>query len=144
MNTAANINQIITALEELEAKGCHSVFYEYGNGQFHIRIFKYDVKADNIVYEKTVGLPQEQVELDEITEQINNMRYMVKKTIFQCYKRDFIMGKRAGEWQKIKPCFAFGENATSSMLIDGTGYYINDPDNGLQYFVDMKEVSTTN
>jgi hypothetical protein len=29
------------------------------------------------------------------------------------------------------------------MLIDGSGYYIDDPDNGLQYFVDMKQSSET-
>jgi S-adenosylmethionine hydrolase len=27
------------------------------------------------------------------------------------------------------------------MLIDGSGYYISDPDNGLLYFVDMKNLS---
>jgi hypothetical protein len=33
----------------------------------------------------------------------------------------------------------YGDNATQSMLIDGSGYYIDDPDNGMQYFVDMKQ-----
>jgi hypothetical protein len=39
MNTTVNIiNRIITVLDELEAKGCHSIFCEYGNGLFRVRI----------------------------------------------------------------------------------------------------------
>ncbi len=66
------------------------------------------------------------------------------ETIFQCYKREFIKGEKAGEWSRIKPIMEFGDNATTAMLIDGSGYYINDPENNRQYFVDMKQVSETN
>ena len=138
------INQIITALIELEAKGCHSVFFEYGNETIHVRIFKGEVKAEHIVYEKTVNPLQEQAEVDKISEHVNNMRYYVKKTLFQCYRREFIQGEKSGEWEKIKPSFVCGENATQSMLIDGSGYFIDDTDNGLQYFVDMNKLSETN
>ena len=62
-------------------------------------------------------------------------------TIFQCYKREFIKGVKSGTWEKIRPVIEYGDNATSAMLIDGTGYYIDDPDNGLQYFVDMNRLS---
>jgi hypothetical protein len=62
----------------------------------------------------------------------------VKTTSFQCYKREFVKGEKAGKWEKTVPVIEFGENATQAMLIDGSGYYIDDPDNGLQYFVDMK------
>ncbi len=60
---------------------------------------------------------------------------------FPCYKREFIQGVTAGEWEKTTLTIEYGDNAVTSMLIDGSGYYINDPDNGLQYFVDMKQVS---
>jgi hypothetical protein len=74
---------------------------------------------------------------------ITNMKYHITATVFQCYKRVFVMGKKSGEWEKIKPIIEFGDNATSAMLIDGSGYYIDDPDNSLQYFVDMKQLSET-
>ncbi len=65
------------------------------------------------------------------------------KIQFPCYKREFIQGEKAGEWQKTTSTIEYGDNATQSMLIDGSGYYINDPDNGLQYFVDMKQENKT-
>jgi hypothetical protein len=55
MKIENSINQIITALMELEAKGCHSVFFEYGNGLFCTRIFRGEVCTENIVYEKTIS-----------------------------------------------------------------------------------------
>jgi hypothetical protein len=67
----------------------------------------------------------------------------VRITPFQCYKREFVTGEKSGEWTKILPVIQFGDNATSAMLMDGSGYYIDDPDNGMQYFVDMKHSSET-
>lgn len=64
-------------------------------------------------------------------------------TVFQCYKREFITGEKSGAWEKTRPVIEYGDYATSAMLIDGSGYYINDPENGLQYFVDMKQLSET-
>lgn len=64
-------------------------------------------------------------------------------TIFPCYRREFVRGVKADEWEKTGSAIEYGDNATTSMLIDGSGYYIDDPDNGLQYFVDMKQVSET-
>jgi hypothetical protein len=135
----AKINQIITALMDLEAKGCHKCFFEYGNGLFTTKIYRGEVNQKSIVYEKTVNPAQ----LDESLDFINNLKLHVKTTSFQCYRRDFVIGKISGEWEKTKPAFEFGENAMQSMLIDGSGYYIDDPDNGLQYFVDLKQVSET-
>lgn len=60
-------------------------------------------------------------------------------TIFPCYKREFIKGITAGEWEKTASTIEYGDNATTSMLIDGSGYYIDDPDNEIQYFVDMRQ-----
>lgn len=67
----------------------------------------------------------------------------ITTTTFQCYKREFIKGEKPGEWEKTRPIIEYGDNATSAMLIDGSGYYIDDPDNGLQYFVDMNQLSET-
>jgi hypothetical protein len=66
-----------------------------------------------------------------------------KNTVFQCYKRDFVKGKISREWKKTGSIIELEDNATSSMLIDGSGYYLDDPDNRLQYFVDMKKSSET-
>ncbi len=46
--------------------------------------------------------------------------------------------------EQDKTDYGIGDNATTAMLIDGSGYYINDPENNRQYFVDMKQVSETN
>lgn len=67
----------------------------------------------------------------------------ITTTIFQCYKREFIKGVKSGTWEKIRPVIGYGDNASSAMLIDGSGYYIDDPDNKLQYFVDMNQLSET-
>ena len=140
-HSKSGINEIIKSLLELEAKGCHSVFFEYGNNTFHIRIFRGDISADKIAFEKTVILPLEQTEVKKLLDFLENMRNHVKSTKFLCHKREFVIGVKSGEWEKIKPCFEFGANATSAMVIDGSGYFIDDPDNGLQYFVNMNELS---
>jgi hypothetical protein len=145
MNTTENsINQIITALLELEAKGCHRIFFEYGNGLFRVRIFKGDVKVDTVVYERTVNVVTvEQLELEELANYIHTLTLHITSTIFQCYKREYIKGEKAGKWEKTGSTFEFGTNATSEMLINGAGYYITAPDNQLQYFVDMQQASET-
>jgi hypothetical protein len=136
-----SINQVITALMELEAKRCHSAFFEYGNGLFRVRIFKIEASAEKTVYEKTINLIQEQEELEELYNHIKNMKIYVYQTEFQCYKREFIIGEKSGEWEKTKPSFEFGANATLAMQAGGLGNFIDDPDNGLQYFVDMKQLN---
>jgi hypothetical protein len=144
MKTAEKtVNQIITALAELEAKGCHRIFFEYGNGLFRVRIFKGEATAQTLVYERTINLTEEQAILDEVYKFIENLKSHVTKTVFQCYKRAFVKGEESGKWEKAGSSFEFGDNATSEMLINGTGYYITDPDNGLQYFVDMEKAGET-
>ena len=135
------INKIIMALIELESLGCHTVFFEYGNGFFHIRIFKGEVCTDNIVYEKSVNPVDEQAEVEKIFKHVNDMKYYVCKTSFLCHKREFVKNEKSGGWIKTKPLFEVGKNSTKAMLIDGSGYFIDDPDNGLQYFVNMNELS---
>jgi hypothetical protein len=136
--TEKSIHQIIKALMELEAKGCHTVFYEYGNGLLKVRIFKGKVKAENIVFEKTTNTADEQTQLDEITNHVTNMSLLVMNTPFQCYRQEFIKGVKAGKWEKINPPFVVGENATQAMTITSSGYFIDDPDNSLRYFVDYE------
>jgi hypothetical protein len=139
META--INKVITALMELEAKGCHRVHFEYGNGLFHVRISKGEVDNEQVVYEKTICPSMEQEHLDGLYNRIEDTKSHVKKTAFQCYKREFIKGEKIGKWAKTRPAFEIGDNATSAMTINGSGYLIDDPDNSLQYFVDMIQLS---
>jgi hypothetical protein len=63
--------------------------------------------------------------------------------LFPCHKQEFVKGEKSGQWEKCESSFEVGDNATKSMLIDGSGYYIDDPDNGVQYFVDMKPTGET-
>jgi hypothetical protein len=143
MKTIELVNQVITALLELEAKRYHSVCFEYGDGLFRVRIFSGKIKVGIAVYELTVSAIDEPSRLEEIIGHIRYLRNHVKKTIFQCYKREFVKGVKSGEWEKTESPFEFGDNATQSMLPDGLGYYIDDPDNGLLYFVNMNQVSET-
>jgi hypothetical protein len=139
----STVNQIITALMELEAKGCHSVFFEYGNGLFHVRIYNGEIRLGKTVYEKTIYHGIEQSEMVRLSNLIGTLSSHVYTTVFQCYRQEFVNGKKSGKWEKTKPSFEYGDNATQSMLIDGSGYYIDDPENGVQYFVSMKELSET-
>ena len=145
MNTISKkILQIITALMELEAKGYHFVSFEYGNDWFRTRIFAGEVSRGNIVYQKTIIPTEEAAKLDELSNLIETLKNSVMTTVFQCYRRVFVKGERAGNWEKIRPIIPFGANALTSMLDDGSGYIVNDPDNGLQFFVDMKQISEMN
>ena len=108
-----NIHQIVTALMELEAKGCHRVFFEYGNDMFRLRIFRGDASVKSIAFERTVPLFGQQTELDQLYDYIINLKHHLKKTLFQCYCREFIEDVKSGILKRIKPAFEFGVNATS-------------------------------
>jgi hypothetical protein len=125
----------------LEAKGCHSVCFEYGNDLFRVRIFRGKVEADTVIYERMVNVIDEPLGLEDAINHIQDLKSHVKNTSFQCYKREYVKGEKVGEWEKTGSSFEFGDNAMSSMLTDGSGYSIDDPDNGLQYFIDMKNLS---
>ncbi len=139
----AKINQIITALLELEAKGCHAVFFEYGNGLFRARIFRGEAHEEKVLYQRVINPAREPDELDKFQGFIENLKEHIMTIVYPCYKREFIKGEKAGKWEKTGSTIEFGDNATQSMLIDGSGYYIDAPDNAVQYFVDMKQVSET-
>jgi hypothetical protein len=108
---------------------------------FRVRIFSGELGIGKIVYEKSIYPKQEQAEIDKLINLIETLKNRVWKTCFQCYRREFVKGEKTGKWEMIKPMFECGENATYSMLYDGSGYYIDDPANGLQYFGDMKQES---
>jgi hypothetical protein len=129
-------------LQELEEKGCHRVTFEYGSNLFRVKVFKGEEKEGNAVLRGYYSKDDERA-LTELLQQIKNLQSKVFKTTFQCYRREFEKDKVSGEWEKCAPSFEFGENATQAMLIDGSGYYIDDPDNRLQYFVDIKQSSVT-
>ena len=136
------INQIITALNELEAKECHRTFLEYGNGLLKVRIIH--IKTEKIVYEKTINLKEERKALKKLLKHVIEMRYCIINTPFQCYRREFVKGVISGAWKKTKSVIEFGKNATSAKQIDDSGYFIDDTENGLQYYVDMKQINETN
>ena len=136
-----SINKIIMALFELEAKGCHSIFYEYGNGLFRVRIIHHF--TEKVDYEGQIDLHEDEKEIERLLDKIEYMTFSIRKTPFQCFKREFVKGRKAGKWEKIKSIIELGDNATESMLEDGSGYYLNDPDNDMQYFVDYKQLSET-
>ena len=144
MKEKISINQIIKALIELEAKGCHAVFFEYGNGLFRVRIFRGEASIENIVYEKAINPMRQQTELNVLANLVETLSNRVFVTVFQCYRRVFVKGEKSGNWEKTKPAFEFDDNSGFSMLMDGSGYYLDDTDRGLQYFVDMKQLSETN
>jgi len=140
-NITVNIHQIIEALTELEAKGGHSVFFEYSGGMYMIRIYNGDAHTGKMVYHKVINPKREQAELDELAQLIDKLKNRVMVTVFQCYVREFVRGGKMGDWAKIEPIIHFGENSRCSVLDDGSGYYLDDPENEVQYFVDLRQGS---
>jgi hypothetical protein len=144
------ISQIITALLELQGKGYFDISFDYEGDSFSVRIYK--GKSDlhkRPVYHESINLTNEKGKLDEVLKMVEALKAVPAKatnnvmiTPFQCYRREFIIGEKSGEWIKILPIIEYGDNATQSMLIDGSGYYIDNPDNGLQYFVNYHSSET--
>jgi hypothetical protein len=96
-------------------------------------------------YHESIDLTGEEGKLDGVLSMVDALKAVPAKdtnnvmiTSFQCYRQEFVNGKKSGEWIKILPVIEYGDNATQSMLIDGSGYYLNDPDNGMQYFIDYE------
>lgn len=128
------ISQVVTALFELEAKGCHTVFFEYGDGLFSVRIYRGRVNIDNTVYED-INMMEDELEL--LLDFIERLKNRILNTSFQCYRRRMAKGAGVGEWKKTRGVIEFGEKAVTRMNIDGSGYCIDDPENRAQYFVDF-------
>jgi len=84
-----SVNKIVRALFELEAKGYHRVFFEYGTNMFHLRIFRGEVSVKSIAFERTIPLSG-QTELEQLYSYIVKLSHHVTTTSFQRYCRDFI------------------------------------------------------
>ena len=136
------VNQIITALFELEAKECHRTYFEYGNGLFRVRIVH--IETRKAVYEKTVNVLEERKALKKLLKRVTAMNHCIMIFPYQCYRREFIKGEKPGEWEKCKSVIEYGENATAAKLADNSGLTIDDLENGLQYFVNYRQIITTN
>jgi hypothetical protein len=137
----SEIVRIFTALTELESKGCHAVFFEYGNSLLHARIYRGEAHEEQCLYNRVINPEREPAELDKLLDFIETLKRRILTTVFLCYKRKFVEGKMAGRWEATRPVIEFGENATEAMNMDGSGYLIDDPANGMQYFVDMNILS---
>jgi hypothetical protein len=145
------INQIVTALMELESKGYFHVSFDYEKSKFQLRIFKGKLALDKYpIYHKSLNLDIEESGLNEAFNMVETLKNLnlkstknIKITMFQCHKRELKNGEVSSEWHKIMPIIEYGDNATSEMLIDGSGYYITDKENDVLYFVDMKQLSET-
>jgi len=129
------INQIISALFELEAKGCYRTFFEYGNGLFRMKIVNRE--TDKVVYEKTVNIAEGQKTLKKILRHVIAMRSGVMKFNYQCYKRKSVKGIASGKWEKTNSIIEYGKKATAEK--SENGLLINDFENELLYFVDFRK-----
>jgi hypothetical protein len=119
------INRAIKALDRLEEKKCHSIFFEYENGLFRVKILH--KRTEQLVFDTTFDIQNqnEQQKFDVFFDRVENMSACIWVTTFLCYKREFILGEKSGKWEKTIPVIEFGDNATHSTLIDGSGYYID-------------------
>jgi hypothetical protein len=142
----AKVSQIITALLELQEKGYFDISFDCEGNLFQVRIYK--GKQDlckSPAYQESIDLTGEESKLDGVFNMVEALKSVPTKevnnvmiTSSQCYRQEFVKGEKSGKWIKILPIIEYGDNATQSMLIDGSGYYLNDPDNGMLYFVDYE------
>jgi hypothetical protein len=102
---------------ELEGKGCHAVFFEYGNGLFRARIFRGEAHEEKVLYQRVINPTREPAELDKLQGFIENLDNHITTVPYPCYKREFVKGEKSGQWEKCKSSFEVGDNATQSMLI---------------------------
>jgi hypothetical protein len=142
----AKVSQIITALLELQSRGYFDISLDYAGNSFSARIYKgrSDLHKRPVYYE-SIELPDEESKLDEVFNVVDALKAVPTKasnnvmiTSFQCYRREFVQGEKSGKWIKILPIIEYGKNATYSRLIYSEGCYINDPDNGMQYYINYK------
>jgi hypothetical protein len=142
----AKVSQIITALFELQDKGYFDISFDCEGNLFQVRIYK--GKRDlhkSPAYHESIDLTGEESKLDEVFNMVEALKAVPAKdtnnvmiTSFQCYRQEFVKGEKSGKWIKILPVIEYGDNATQSMLTDGSGYYLDDPDNNMLYFVDYE------
>jgi hypothetical protein len=139
--------QIVTAMLELQDKGYFDISFNCKGNLFQAEIYRKNFHMHKYPdCQESIDLTADvESKLDEVLEMIEALKSMPTKDTnrvmikpFPCYRREFVKGEKSGEWVKILPVIEYGDNAMQAMLMDGSGYYIDDPDNGVQYFVDMK------
>jgi hypothetical protein len=145
----AKIIQIITAMLELQGKGYFDISFDCKGNLFQTGIYKGKLNLHKYpLYYKSIDLTSFDAKnrLDEVFNTVEALKPLPAKDTnsvmiipFRCYRQEFVKGEKAGKWMPILPVIEYGSNATQSMLIDGSGYYIDDPDNDMLYFVDLKE-----
>jgi hypothetical protein len=142
------ISRIITGLLELQGKGYFNISFDYEGDMFQVRVYKRKPDLQKFPeYNECIDLTTDgESKLERMLNLVEALKAVPTKDTnnvmikpFQCYSREFVKGEKSGEWTKILPVIEYGDNATQSMLTGGLGYYIDDPDNGMQYFVDMKQ-----
>ncbi|GHU79429.1 hypothetical protein FACS1894145_3560 [Bacteroidia bacterium] len=69
---------------------------------FRVRIFKGEAINEKIVCQRVINPTREPAGLDELLNFIENLKNHITATVFQCYKRDFVKGEKAGKWEKTK------------------------------------------
>jgi hypothetical protein len=127
------------------------ISFDYEKDLFQVRVYKgkLDLHKHPVYHESinlTTGAESKLNEVCNMVEALKatpaNDKNNVRITPFKCYRREFVKGEKSGEWIKILPIIEYGDHAMQSMLIDGSEYYIDDPDNGLQYFVNYHSNET--
>ena len=150
----AKISRIITALFELQDIGYFDVFFNYESDLFQVRVYRvYKGKSDLQwpVFQEHINLTIDgERKLEEIFNKLEKIFNIVEalKAVptrdtnkveivpFQCYKQEYVIGKDPDKWIKIPPVIEYADNAIRLTLIDGSGYYIDDRNSGVMYFVD--------
>ncbi|MDR1155116.1 MAG: hypothetical protein LBL04_10410 [Bacteroidales bacterium] len=150
----AKINRIITALLEIQSKGYFDVSFDYTKKIFLVQLFKRKPELHQFPeYYERVDMTDDR-ERESHLEKIFNMVEALKTVPtkdtnnvmivpFQCYRHEFVKGEKSGDWKKILPIIEYGANATQLTEISGLGYYINDPDNEMQYSVSTNQLNET-
>ncbi|MDR3246228.1 MAG: hypothetical protein LBT50_07330 [Prevotellaceae bacterium] len=150
INMQTKVNEVINALMQLQNKGYYNVVFEYSGDIQLLKVCIYDGKR--VLYGKTVMLENDEKDLNMLIRIVETIKAIkdtntgnyIQTTIFQCHRRELNNGRVAGEWKKILPVLEYGEKAMTAMLIDGSGYYITDKENNVEYHVDMFKVSENN
>jgi hypothetical protein len=147
----AKISRIITALLEIQSKGYFDISFDYTKKKFLVQLFKRKPELHQFPeYSERVDLTDDRVReshLEKILNMVEALKTVPTDTNnvmivpFQCYRCEFVKGVKYGDWEKILPIIEYGDNATQVTATGGLGYYINDPDNEMQYFVDMEQLN---
>jgi hypothetical protein len=146
------VSRIITALLEIQSKGYFNVSFGYTKKMFLVQLFKRKPELHQFPeYSERVDMTDDrESHLEKILNMVEALKTVptidtnnVMTVPFQCYRHEFVKGEKSGDWKKILPIIEYGANATQVTEIGGSGYYINDPDNEMQYYVSTSQLNET-